>query len=140
MTHELENAIEILRTGEYTCVLCADNKIITTALRGVKPLMQWLQQGCIPKGFSAADKVVGKATAFLYCLLGATAVYADIMSCSGKMVLEANGIYVQYKTLTDYIQNRTKDGMCPFEAVVLECDQPQVALDAIERKMKELGI
>lgn len=137
---DLQRAKEFLATGEYTCVLCAGEKIYTATQRGVKPLVHWLRKGDIPRGFSAADKVVGKATAFLYCLLGAQAVYARVMSQSARKALESAGIHAQWDTLTEYIINRKGDGMCPFEAVVLELQQPEEALAAIEAKMKEMGI
>lgn len=136
----LVKAIQILETGEYTCVLCSGDRYITTQQRGVKPLVQWLRDSQISPGFSAADKVVGKATAFLYCLLGAKAVYANVMSRGARKVLETHGIYAQCTTLTDYIENRAKNGMCPFEEAVLEITDPEQALIAIYSKMNELGI
>ena len=137
---DISNLVRLLESNAYTCVLCNGDRVFTTRLRGVTPLVQWLQEGAIPAGFSAADKVVGKATAFLYCLLGAKAVYARVMSRGAKTVLENNGIYAQYSTLTDYIENRKKDGMCPFETAVMDIDAPEQALTAIYETMKALGI
>ena len=137
---KLQQAKTQLATGKYTCVLCADETICTTTRRGVKPLVLWLEQGGVPRGFCAADKVVGKATAFLYCLLGAKAVYADVMSRSAKTVLETHGIQTQCAILTDYIENRTKTGICPFEEAVLGIEEPEQARLAIHKKMRELGI
>jgi len=133
-------AIHMLETGEYTCVLCHGVRCITTQQRGVKPLVQWLREAKVKPGFSAADRVVGKATAFLYCLLGAKAVYGKVMSRSAKETLEVHNIHVQYTILTEYIENRTKTGMCPFEEAVLDITEPEQALIAIYSKMKELGI
>lgn len=136
----LLKAVRLLESGEYTCVLCFGEHCLTTQQRGVKPLVQWLKKEIVPRGFSAADRVVGKATAFLYCILGAKAVFAGVMSHSAKTVLEANGIYTCCTQLTDYIENRSKDGICPFEAAVLEIDEPEQALNAIYSKLNELGI
>ena len=77
MKNDLKKAIDILNSGQYTCVLCKDNEIHISTERGVKPLLEWLESGIALKGFSAADKVVGKAAAFLYVLLGVT-TYAYI--------------------------------------------------------------
>ena len=137
---DLLNAIRLLHSDEYTCVLCNAEQCFTTRQRGVKPLLLWLEEGSIPKGFSAADKVVGKATAFLYCLLGAKAVYSNVMSRSAKDVLEANGIYAECTELTDHIENRTKDGVCPFEMAVMKISDSQQALASIYNKMNEMGI
>ena len=137
---DLLKAIELLHSGQYTCVLINSQLCLTTRLRGVKPLAQWLRSRTVPAGFSAADKVVGKATAFLYCLLGAKAVYADVMSRGAKAVLERSGIHAQCAELTDYIENGTKDGICPFEAAVQDIENADQALEEIYSKMTELGI
>lgn len=54
--------------------------MLTSTERGVKPLLQWLDGENSVKGFSAVDKVVGRAAAFLYVLLEVKEVYAGVMS------------------------------------------------------------
>ena len=66
----MENAKELLESGGYTCVITDGDRVLTSTLRGVKPLVQFLESGRDLTGFSAADKVVGRATAYLYVLLG----------------------------------------------------------------------
>ena len=75
-----EKAKTLLAEGGYTCVICGGDKVYTSHERGVKPLLELLEQGAELKGFSAADRVVGKAAAFLYVLLGVSAVYAGVIS------------------------------------------------------------
>ena len=70
MNVDLNMAQSILEQDGCTCVLCNGETVYKSHRRGVAPLMGWLESGTDLKGFSAADKVVGKATAFLYCLLG----------------------------------------------------------------------
>lgn len=137
---DLENAKRILASQGCTCVLCKGEKVQTTQLRGVKPLVQWLQRGEDFQDHSAADKVVGKATAFLYCLLGVKAVYAGVMSRGALAVLEENGIHAEYDRLVENIINRQGDGICPFEAAVGDIHQAQQALPAILEQMKRMGI
>lgn len=71
----MEQARKILEAGSYTCVLRKNDTVFTATERGVKPLVRWLAQGIDVRGFSAADKVVGRATAYLYVLLGVKAVW-----------------------------------------------------------------
>ena len=130
----------ILQSQGYTCVLCKGSRIHTTNARGVKPLVQWLESGADFTGFSAADKVVGKATAYLYQLLGVGEVYAQIMSQSALEVLNAAGIRAGFDLLVPNIINRKGDGICPFEAAVLEIQDPRDAKAAIYAKMREMGI
>ena len=74
------NARAMLESGGYTCVLCRGDAILTDKRRGVRPLLDLLDSRENFVGYSAADKVVGKAAAFLYQLLGVEFVYyyADI--------------------------------------------------------------
>lgn len=137
---DLTLAKKTLQEAEYTCVLCKDGQIHTSTQRGVKPLVLWLVSGEDFSGFSAADKVVGKATAFLYVRLGAKAVYASVISKSALEVLRENGICVEYGSLAENIINRQGDGICPFEAAVLEVRDSEAAYREIRRKMDELGI
>lgn len=133
-------AREILGSGGYTCVLCRGEAMKTSVFRGVKPLVQWLESGSDLKGFCAADKVVGKATAYLYCLLGVRSVYAHVMSRSARDALQRSGIIASQGQLVENIINRKGDGICPFEAAVLEIHEPQTARTAILRKMEEMNI
>ena len=133
-------AKDTLTRGGYTCVLCKGDEILNFTQRGVKPLVELLREGKSVKGFAAADKVVGRATAFLYVLLGVGSVYAAVISRAALDVLQAAHITTAYTTLTPRIINRKGDGICPFEAAVLHVTEPRAALDAILSKMAEMGI
>ena len=137
---DLIKAKELLSSGGYTCVLRKGNEIYTSVLRGVKPLVKWHADGVNLNDFSAADKVVGKATAFLYALLGVKEVFAKVMSVSAKAVLEEQGIKAQYESLVPNIINRQGDGICPFEEAVLSAENKNEAYEIIRNKMQEMGI
>lgn len=136
----MEKARMILEEKGYTCVLRKDERLYTTTERGVKPLVRWLTEGTDLRGFSAADKVVGKATAYLYVLLGVKEVYAHIMSVSAEEVLTRHGITAAPGKLVENIINRQGTGICPFEAAVLDIHTPEEALAAIREKMAQLQI
>ena len=131
---DLKRARALLLEGGYTCVLCRGEEFHTAAARGVKPLVDWLDSGLDLKGFSAADKVVGRATAFLYVLLEVKAVHALVMSTPAKEALEANGITALCGREVPGIINRRGDGPCPFEEAVLGITDPVEALAAIRAK------
>ena len=133
-------AKEILVSGGYTCVLTDGAEVYTSFDRGVKPLVRFLESGKIPAGLSAADKVVGRATAYLYVLLRVKEVYSQIISQPAVEVLRENGINVAYDKLVPNIINRKGDGICPFEAAVMEIRDPDRAYAAIREKMKEMNI
>lgn len=135
---DLEIARSHLDSGSYTCVVCKDQTLYFATDRGVKPLLNWLDSGMDMRGFSAADKVVGRATAFLYCLLGVTAVHANVMSRPAAQVLQENGISAHWGTLVEGIINRRGTGPCPFEAAVMDIQDSDEALTAIRRKMEQM--
>ncbi len=136
----LEEAKQRLFEGGFTAVLCRDGGVYTSTARGVLPLCQWLDSGTDFRGFSAADKVVGKATAFLYLLLGVSELYAEVISEPARAVLMAGGVAVTFGKCVPYIINRKGDGMCPFEAAVLAISEPEAAHAAIRQKMQEMNI
>lgn len=140
MNKDLSQARELLTSGGYTCVLCRDREIFTATARGVRPLVSWLDSGENFRGFSAADKVVGKATAYLYCLLGVRAVHAAVMSTPAMEVLNTYGVAASCDREVPGIINRRGDGPCPFEAAVMDAPTPAEALIAIRDKQKEMGI
>jgi hypothetical protein len=102
--------------------------------------MMLLEQGVNADGFYAADKVVGKATAFLYVRLGVAAVYAAVISEAAVAVLQEHGVAVESDRVVPFIINRRGDGMCPFEAAVTEVTDPAKAYAVIRRKMEEMHI
>lgn len=137
---DLQKSVNLLKEEGFTCVLCRQEETVTSNLRGVKPLVDFLKSGKDFSGFSAADKVVGKATAFLYVLLKVKSVYADVISKSALQTLVKFGVEASFGRLVENISNRQNDGICPFESVCLPIETPDEAFKAIKSKMKELKI
>ncbi len=138
--NDLSKAKKILNEGGYTCVLCKENEIHHSDFRGVKPLVSWYEQKLNLEGFSAADKVVGKATAFLYVLHRVHSVYANVISRPALTVLKNNGIEAEYGVLVENIINRNGDGICPFESTVIDVTDKEEAYQRILDKMSEMNI
>lgn len=138
--NDLSKAKAELIANEYTCVMCRGEDICVSVRRGVASLVFWIESKKPFNGFSAADKVVGKATAFLYVLLGVKAVYAQVISRAALQVLTEHGIASEYDKCVENIINRQGDGICPFEMAVLNITSPEVAYDAIREKMSEMNI
>ena len=134
--NDLQKARQQLESGNYTCVLCREETMITSCHRGVRPLMELLETDVA--GFSAADKVVGKATALLYCLLKVRCLWAGVISDAALEVLEAHGIPVQWQTKVPHIQNRQGNGRCPMELATEHISNPEDAPAAIRKKLAEL--
>lgn len=137
--HDLEKARSLLEKENYTCVICRGDDVITDRRRGVRPLLELLESGKDLQGYSAADKVVGKAAAFLYCLLGVKALHAGVLSVPARDVLVSAGIAVEWGSLVPAIQNRAGDGFCPMETAVWDLTDPALAPDAIRIALQKLS-
>ncbi len=139
MEERIKRAKERLEEG-YTCVILRDEETLTSRERGVKPLVVLLEQGEECFGAVAADRVVGRATAFLYVLLGVKGLFAGVVSEPALRVLKEAGIRVTYGTCVEHIINRRGDGICPFEEAVMNILDPAEAYGAIRETMRELKI
>ena len=138
MCPDLIRAKQILQTEGCTCVLCSDNTIYRSSIRGVKPLLELIETDTDTTGFSAADKVVGTAAAMLYCHLRVRQVYASVMSRGAVKVLQDHGISVFYDDLTEAIQNRKKTGLCPMEVATKGIEDTDKALNVIRMTLEQL--
>ena len=118
--------------------MCKDSDIITSDITGIRPLMKLIDDKKDCKGYSAADKIVGRAAAFLYTILGVNNIYGEVMSKGAIEILKKEGINYEYKTLTEYIENRVKTGICPMDEAVQNCTNATDACEAIRNKMKLL--
>ena len=77
---ELEKAKALLKAGGHTCVFLTKTGVFTSNERGVKPLLSVLNADMGTLGAHVADKVVGKAAAFLYELMKIDALFAFTVS------------------------------------------------------------
>ena len=138
MDKDFQKAKEEYNKGQYTLVICKDEDIVTSDITGIKPLINLIEEKKEYKGYSAADKIVGRAAAFLYTLLEVKNIYGEIMSKGATEILKNAKINFEYKTLTDFIENRKKDGMCPMDEAVKNINDPKEAYEAIKEKIKFL--
>lgn len=134
----LEKAKNALSDGNFTCVVCDGFKEYTSTMRGVAPLLKWLDEEINLQGFSAADKVVGKGAAYLYILLEVKEIYANVISRPALDTLKKHNIPTSYAILTEAVKNRDNTGLCPIESAVMNIDNPHDALTAIRNKLELL--
>lgn len=130
---------EFIKAG-YSCLLVKENEKFFSYEKGVKPLFVFLKSGKDFTSFLAYDKVVGKATAFLYILLKVKEVNALVISEPAYNLLKENNIKVEYSKKVENIINRKGDDLCPFEKLVLDINSPEIALEKITDQLKEFNI
>ena len=76
----------------------------------------------------------------LYILLKVKEVNALVISEPALQVLQENNITVFYDKKVENIINRKGDDLCPFEKLVLEINDPQLALKKITEQLKEFKL
>lgn len=114
--NNLQEAINELNLGQYTCVITQDNKVIfTSEKRGVAPLVDFIKKADLTKEYGLADKVIGKAAALLCIKANINNVYTRTISSAAKDIFDKSLILYYFDTEVDVIKNRTNTGLCPME-------------------------
>ena len=101
--------------------------------KGVFPLFSAVTELDLENA-SLADKIVGKAVAFLCVYAGIVSVYAVVASESAVGVLDDNAVGIEAETVVPVIVNRTGDGQCPIEKLVDACRTPHEAYTVLKEK------
>ncbi len=134
-----EEAKNMLGTDGITCIVLKEGADpLISRIRGVRPIIQWLEEGADLKGAAVFDTIVGRAAAMMYKLAGADFVYGRVMSRGGAAELEKAGIAYESGEQVDVIINRQGTGMCPMEQTVLEITDPAEALAALKVKVAQM--
>ena len=130
----------LIANKDATLVAVRGDEIVVCRDRGVKPLLKMVAEGRSLKGFSVADKVVGKAPALLYAVLGPESVFSPVMSWTGRAVLLAAGIFVSHDVLVPHISNRAKSGQCPMDESVTNIWEPYEAVSVLEERARQMAL
>lgn len=137
---DLERAKALLaQDPSLTCAFVRGGETVTSSERGVKPLLSWAEAGKTLEGFSAADRVVGRAAALLYVFLNVKEVFAFVLSEPAEEAFQTHKTAYGYQKRTKGIVNRAGTGPCPMEQATEGITDPAEALKAIRRKWKELA-
>jgi len=139
----MEDLILAKRTlldSDDTVVVVKDGQVLARGQgKTVRPLLAIIQeQGLQLQGAVLADRVVGRAAAFLAVYAGIKAVYAELLSEGAKAILAQHGITVQWTKLTPAIQNRRKDDLCPMEKLVRDISDVTAAYNLIVNFVKRV--
>jgi hypothetical protein len=124
---------------DVTCVLLHNNNpIFTSGDFGVKPLIEYLKTGQSYKNLVLVDRIVGKAAVMLAEKSGVKTIYTPIASTYAIDYATMIGITLYFKKHVPFIENRSKDGMCPIEQSVVDIHDCERGFTAITDTIKEL--
>ena len=125
----MEELINLLHTGGYSCTIANGGKIRTFTQRGVADLYDLLtQEPEFLKGALIADKVVGKGAAALMILGGIKELYTDIISTKALELFRKSDVKVDFAQEVDFIWNRDRTGGCPVETMCSEVESAEEIL------------
>lgn len=130
---------EHLRQEGLNLLILKNNVPIFTSVRdGMQPLLEAIHSlaPATLQGSIVVDKIVGKAAALLISYFGATEVHCAVMSVRASEVLQRQAIKYYAEKMLPEIMNRLGTGICPFEATVLDVDEPKKGYERIAQKFK----
>jgi len=133
--HDLERARLRLTGKKLSLVVVKDGKVIyESGSHGITSFLEAAEfLGTKLAGSSVADKIVGRAVAFLCVHFQVSAVFAVVLSIEGVHVLKDNNVSYQSEKCVPHIQNQKGNGICPFEKLALTFTTPEEAY----RKLRE---
>jgi hypothetical protein len=130
---DLEYAKEIFNKKKVAFVIVKDGEVLAESReQGVGP---FFSAAAARTGGSAADKIVGKAVAFLCAYAKIVSVYTPVASEPAVAVLRDHSIYLEAEMVVPMILNRQRDGQCPMEQLIIDCTTPQEAFTLLKKRV-----
>lgn len=134
----MENIIELLRLGIYSCVIINQAEIRKFRQPGIMDLYGLhLHPISFSNGATIADKVVGIAAAALIIKVGIKKAYAEVISLPAAKLLRDANIEVDYVQMVPMIENKGKTDWCPLEKLCLSAQGMEEIISSIEKFMLE---
>lgn len=130
LVHIDDDLLALLDSNGYSCVV--RNRGITASYtqHGVRDLLA-LQDSDRLSGAVMADKMVGRAAAWLLIAGKVREVYTHTVCTPAREMLENAGIVLHADNEVPYIVNKQGDGQCPLDSHLTEVTDLMAALDTI---------
>ncbi|UCG43673.1 MAG: DUF1893 domain-containing protein [candidate division WOR-3 bacterium] len=116
----------------------AGTEVYRSQKPGVVPLIELVER--FPRGLDGAvvaDRVVGGCAARILAWLRVMRVHAAIGSAIAGAVLKKSGIDYLCRREVAQIRNRTDTGVCPFEALSQEHQDPGQLIAAVKSRLRQ---
>lgn len=135
----MEELINLLHAGNYSCVIANKEKIRTFTQRGIADLYDLLlSEPDFLKEALIADKVVGKGAAALMILGGIKELYTDLISTKALELFRQWNIEVSFAEEVPFIWNRDRTGGCPVETLCDNVESPADMLPLIRNFIEKM--
>jgi len=134
---DIELARETLSNSDHSIVVIRCGKIVLTKKGdGIRPILETVEK---LKGEMqdtvVGDRILGKASALLLCHSKVKAAYSPQATKTAIALLIMDGIPCQVDELIPFIQNRSKDGLCPFEKMLKNINSPEEAHEILKENI-----
>ena len=135
--NDLNIARKTLSTTNNSVVVVKNGEILLTKKgEGVRPLLEAIEELKEDMGGTVVgDRILGKASALLLRYSKVRGVYALQATKTALALLIIGGIPVQIDELIPFIQNRAKDGPCPFERMLEGVESPETAYNILKENV-----
>ena len=120
----MEELINLLHTGGYSCVIANEGKIRTFTQRGVADLYDLLTRE--PEFLKGA-----LIAAALMILGGIKELYTDVVSSNAMDLFQTSDVKVDFVQEVPFIWNRDHTGWCPVETMCSEEESAEAILQLI---------
>jgi len=131
---DLELAGSLLEEEKWNLVIVKNGQIIFSSKeRGVAPFFRAVRS--MEKSLhnaAAADRIVGSAIAMLCVHARVAAVYAGTASQAAIDILRRQGVTVSSKNVVPYISDSAGTGLCPFEKLAQNSENPAQLFSALK--------
>jgi hypothetical protein len=138
--NDLQTAKTLLIQKQLTLIIVKNGEtLFETKSRRISGFLNAIEQGTKLKNAAIADKVAGKAIAFLCVYSGVNAVYAETLSKTAREVFEKHGVTYEWKELVDNILDENKSDTCPFEkeaAAIIDPKEAYERFKGLQQKLK----
>ena len=124
----MEELINLLHTGGYSCTIANGGKIRTFTQRGVADLYDLLTQ----------EPEFLKGAAALMILGGIKELYTDIISTKALELFRKSDVKVDFAQEVDFIWNRDRTGGCPVETMCSEVESAEEILPLIRDFLEKI--
>lgn len=132
------SAVNLIGEDRAACIVIQDGVIVRSETgRGVAPIIRLCESGFL-RDADVVDKVVGKAAAMVMTHGGVRTCHAVTISRPALEWLERHQVRTEYDVCTEYIVNRTGDGMCPMEQTVKGLEDDKDIIVVLKEKLAEL--
>ncbi len=135
----MNNYLQRLRQEGLTLLILKDGKtIFSSSEEGMQPLLEAIHDvdPLILKDSIVIDKIVGKAAALLIIYFKGKEVHCTVISVRAREVLKRHEIPYRSEKVIPEIANKLGTGICPFEQVVMDVEDPEEGYERLFTKLK----